>query len=103
MLLLKVITVFIFRQMLAYLRTIPEIILLGNGSSSSRKIPVFSFLIRHPRGTFLHHNFVCAILNDVFGIQARAGCKCAGPYAQKLLGINNRLAAQYEDIILEYL
>ena len=31
---------------------------------------------------FLHHNYVCALLNDVFGIQARGGCACAGPYAQ---------------------
>ena len=47
------------------------------------RLPVFSFLIRHPpSGLFLHHNYVCALLNDLFGIQARGGCSCAGPYAQ---------------------
>ena len=47
------------------------------------RLPVFSFLVRHPpSGLFLHHNFVSALLNDLFGIQARGGCSCAGPYAQ---------------------
>lgn len=58
-------------------------------------------MVRHPRGTFLHHNFVCAVLNDVFGIQARGGCPCSGVYAQDLLGIDQNLADQYENIILE--
>ncbi len=30
--------------------------------------------------SFLHYNFVCALLNDLFGIQTRGGCQCAGPY-----------------------
>ncbi|CAN0086178.1 unnamed protein product, partial [Laminaria digitata] len=41
-------------------------------------------------GSYLHHNFVCALLNDVFGIQARAGCQCAGPYGMRILGVNVR-------------
>lgn len=87
--------------MIAHIRTIPEVILLGNGLHSPRRLPIFSFMVRHPRGTFLHHNFVCAILNDVFGIQARAGCGCAGPYAEDVLGIPSDLAAKYENILLE--
>ncbi|XP_072386155.1 uncharacterized protein [Diabrotica undecimpunctata] len=89
------------KQMLQHIRTIPELILLGNNSPNLKRIPVFSFLVRHPRGSFLHHNFVCAVLNDVFGIQARAGCPCSGAYAQELLGIDQSLADQYENIILE--
>ncbi|XP_050297655.1 uncharacterized protein LOC126737017 isoform X2 [Anthonomus grandis grandis] len=89
------------KQMLQHIRTIPEIILLGNTSPSLKRVSIFSFLVRHPRGTFLHHNFVCAVLNDVFGIQARAGCPCSGAYAQELLGIDQALADQYENIILE--
>lgn len=58
-------------------------------------------MVKHTRGTFLHHNFVCAVLNDVFGIQARGGCSCTGLYAQDLLGIDQNLADQYENIILE--
>ena len=37
---------------------------------------------------YLHHNFVVAVLNDLFGIQARGGCSCAGPYGHRLLGID---------------
>lgn len=91
----------ITKQMVAHIRTIPEVILLGNGLQSHRRLPIFSFMVRHPRGTFLHHNFVCAILNDVFGIQARSGCGCAGPYGQDVLGISADLAAKYENLLLE--
>lgn len=91
----------ITKQFLQHIRTIPEVILLGNSSPGLKRIPVFSFMVRHPRSTFLHHNFVVAILNDVFGIQARGGCPCSAPYAQDLLGIDDNLAAQYESIILE--
>ncbi|XP_052132124.1 uncharacterized protein LOC127751900 [Frankliniella occidentalis] len=91
----------ICKMVLAHIRTIPELILLGNNSSSVQRLPVFSFMVRHPRGTFLHHNFVCAILNDVFGIQVRGGCACAGPYAQDLLGISEELAADYEAVLME--
>jgi hypothetical protein len=30
---------------------------------------------------------VVTLLNDLFGIQARGGCSCAGPYGHHLLGI----------------
>jgi hypothetical protein len=30
---------------------------------------------------------VVALLNDLFGIQARGGCSCAGPYGHRLLAI----------------
>ncbi|XP_053973350.1 uncharacterized protein LOC128873662 [Hylaeus volcanicus] len=89
----------ISRQVLAHVRTIPELILLGSGSQNVKRLPIFSFMVRHPRGTFLHHNFVCAVLNDVFGIQARSGCACAGRYAHDLMGIDQELAKQYETIV----
>ena len=31
-----------------------------------------------------------AILSDCFGIQARGGCACAGPYVHPLLGIDEQ-------------
>ena len=40
-----------------------------------------SFALRYS-GLYLHQNFVAAVLNDVFGVQSRGGCACAGPYAQ---------------------
>ncbi|CAJ2676858.1 unnamed protein product [Trifolium pratense] len=40
------------------------------------------------KGKPLHGPFVAALLNDLFGIQARGGCACAGPYGHELLNIN---------------
>ncbi|KZC07472.1 tRNA 2-thiocytidine biosynthesis protein TtcA [Dufourea novaeangliae] len=88
-------------QVLAHVRTIPELILLGSGSQNVKRLPIFSFMVRHPRGTFLHHNFVCAVLNDVFGIQARGGCACAGRYAHDLMGIEQELAKEYQKVLVE--
>ncbi|MGO8887681.1 MAG: hypothetical protein ACLQI7_29190, partial [Streptosporangiaceae bacterium] len=50
------------------------------------RLSIVSFRIRHG-ADFLHHNFVVAVLNDLFGIQARGGCSCAGPYGHRLLAI----------------
>ena len=70
------------------------------GSVEAKRLPIFSFLILNEEsGFYLHHNFVAALLNDLFGIQARAGCACAGPYAQKLLGISEELAYSYINIM----
>ncbi|KAF0310154.1 tRNA-cytidine(32) 2-sulfurtransferase [Amphibalanus amphitrite] len=70
-------------------------------SSLCPRLPVFSFLVVTPSGAFLHHNFVAALLNDLFGVQTRGGCACAGPYAQDLLGIDETLAARYERVLVE--
>ena len=59
----------------------PNITILGN--EKARRLPIFSMLVHHPdSGKILHHNFVSVLLNDLYGIQARGGCACAGPYAQ---------------------
>ncbi|WP_342476310.1 aminotransferase class V-fold PLP-dependent enzyme [Paenibacillus sp. FSL H7-0350] len=36
----------------------------------------------------IHYNLAVRLLNDRFGIQARGGCSCAGPYGHQLLGLN---------------
>jgi selenocysteine lyase/cysteine desulfurase len=63
----------------------PNIELLGN--LTAERLSIVSFVVRH-RGRYLHHNFVVALLNDLFGIQSRGGCSCAGPYGHRLLGID---------------
>jgi hypothetical protein len=35
------------------------------------------------------------MLNDLFGVQARGGCSCAGPYGHHLLGIDVDLSREY--------
>jgi selenocysteine lyase/cysteine desulfurase len=57
------------------------------GSHELPRLSIVSFVVRH-EGRYLHHNFVVALLNDLFGIQARGGCSCAGPYGHRLLGID---------------
>jgi selenocysteine lyase/cysteine desulfurase len=92
----------------------PNLVLLGYDharSSSQPHLPIFSFLIRCG-SRFLHYNYVCAILNDVFGIQSRGGCQCAGPYSQRLLGLTttnkdgldmpNAVNRRLEQALLQY-
>lgn len=59
--------------------------LLGN--LEAPRLPIFSFRIRARDGGYLHPQFVTRFLSDRYGIQARGGCACAGPYALRLLGI----------------
>ena len=59
------------------------------------RLSIVSFVVRH-RGRYLHHNFVVALLNDLFGIQARGGCSCAGPYGHRLLGIDLARSHEFE-------
>lgn len=57
------------------------------GQAEATALPIFSFLIHDAEGAPVHPQLVCRILSDHFGIQARGGCACAGPYAHHLLGI----------------
>lgn len=68
------------------------------GNQDVERLPIFSFLIRCGE-RYLHYNFVVAVLNDVFGIQARGGCSCAGPYGHRLLDIDLKLSREYEKVI----
>ena len=45
-------------------------------------------------GRYLHHNFVVALLNDLFGIQSRGGCSCAGPVRAPAAGHRPRALAR---------
>jgi selenocysteine lyase/cysteine desulfurase len=71
----------------------PNIEILGNPDLD--RLSIVSFVVRH-RGRYLHHNFVVALLNDLFGIQSRGGCSCAGPYGHRLLGIDLEKSHEFE-------
>lgn len=75
----------------------PELELLGDNGAD--RLPIVSFLVRCGGGRYLHHNFVVAVLNDVFGIQSRGGCACAGPYGHRLLDIDQGLSLRFLDQI----
>jgi selenocysteine lyase/cysteine desulfurase len=72
----------------------PSIEVLGNLDAD--RLSIISFVVRAPSGRFLHHNFVVAVLNDLFGIQSRGGCSCAGPYGHRLLGIDLERSHEFE-------
>ena len=74
----------------------PHIEVLGN--PQARRLSIVSLRLRHG-DQYLHHNFVVALLNDLFGIQARGGCSCAGPYGHRLLGIDPAHSDAFRDEI----
>ncbi|MFI5254719.1 MAG: aminotransferase class V-fold PLP-dependent enzyme [Candidatus Limnocylindrales bacterium] len=71
----------------------PAIEILGNPDLD--RLSIVSFVVRH-EGRYLHHNFVVALLNDLFGIQSRGGCSCAGPYGLRLLGIDTETSREFD-------
>jgi len=75
----------------------PNIEILGN--LNAHRLSIVSFVIRHGQEMVLHHNFVVALLNDLFGIQARGGCSCAGPYGHRLLGIDLARSMKFHEAI----
>jgi selenocysteine lyase/cysteine desulfurase len=60
----------------------PAITLLGD--HDVERLSVFSIVLHDGR---LHHNLAVRLLNDLYGIQVRAGCMCAGTYGHELLRI----------------
>lgn len=75
----------------------PRMKILGN--LAAQRLSIISFIITTPNGRSLHHNFVVALLNDLFGIQTRGGCSCAGPYGHRLLGIDQHRSHEFEQQI----
>jgi selenocysteine lyase/cysteine desulfurase len=102
----------------------PNVRVLGN--TKVERLPIFSFLIfptvkqslfngihepgsgdivaesmRSSKQLPLHGRFVTRLLNDLFGIQARGGCACAGPYGHALLDVDKELSLGIRSAILE--
>jgi selenocysteine lyase/cysteine desulfurase len=86
------------REAITSWKTNPNIEILGNLDAS--RLSIVSFVIKRPGGRYLHHNFVVSLLNDLFGIQARGGCSCAGPYGHRLLGIDIERSQRFEREII---
>jgi len=72
--------------------------IIGN-KDPRKRIPIISFNIRH-LDKYLHPRFVTRLLSDLFGIQSRAGCSCAGPYGHRLLGITNDLSQKFRKAVI---
>lgn len=72
----------------------PNIEVLGN-PDPKRRVGIISFNILRGGKYYLHPRFVTTLLDDLFGVQSRAGCSCAGPYGHQLLGINEIRSEAY--------
>jgi selenocysteine lyase/cysteine desulfurase len=105
-----------FEMVMKRLLSNPNVRVLGN--TNVERLPIFSFLIYphvadslpgceallkdgRPKRLPLHGRFVTKLLNDLFGIQARGGCACAGPYGHTLLNIEDELSLRIRSAILE--
>ncbi len=65
----------------------------------NNRVGIVSFNIKTTNGKYLHPKFVTVLLNDLFGIQSRAGCSCAGPYGHRLLNIDEQTSEAYRELI----
>ncbi|WP_339862663.1 aminotransferase class V-fold PLP-dependent enzyme [Paremcibacter congregatus] len=74
----------------------PNIQILGD--LKAPRTSILSFLILW-QGKPLHFGFVDALINDLFGIQVRGGCSCAGPYGHELLHIDRNHSRAITDAV----
>lgn len=88
----------IVEKVMAALSAEPGVDVLG--PKDTGRVGIVSFNIS-AGGRGLHYNFVVALLNDLFGIQARGGCSCAGPYGHTLLDISEDRAHAYETAVAQ--
>ncbi|MCV0427370.1 MAG: aminotransferase class V-fold PLP-dependent enzyme [Roseibium sp.] len=78
----------------------PAIEIMG-APEARHVLPVFSFRVRDmQRGGYIHQQLITRMLSDEYGIQVRGGCACAGPYAHRLLGIEEEESRSIEKSIL---
>jgi hypothetical protein len=76
----------------------PRIEILGN-QDPARRVGIISFNVKSNADKYQHPKFVTTLLNDLFGIQTRAGCSCAGPYGHRLLSIGHEMSEKYREWI----
>jgi selenocysteine lyase/cysteine desulfurase len=76
------------RDAIARLSKHPKLKVLG--PADLPRLGIISFNIEG-----LHHDLVSVLLDQLFGIQNRAGCSCAGPYGHRLLGIDRARSDQF--------
>lgn len=77
----------------------PNIRILGH--ATAKALPIFSFQIRDTAtGGLIHQQLFTRMLSDRYGIQVRGGCACAGPYAHRLLDIDETASDTIRQAIL---
>jgi selenocysteine lyase/cysteine desulfurase len=81
------------------LSSIKNIEVLGPADINNR-LPIFSLKIKH-KDKYIHPKFAAKLINDLFGIQTRAGCACAAPYGHRLLDISEETSHLFRRFIKE--
>lgn len=76
------------------LDSIPEVVIL-DGNHRDR-LGVISFYVAK-----IHYNLFVKLLNDLFGIQVRGGCACAGTYGHILLEVSHELSDEITNRITQ--
>ncbi len=84
------------RRAIASWRQNPRLKILGN--PDAERLSIVALAARHANG-YLHWNFVVALLNDLFGIQARGGCSCAGPYGHRLYEVGDEESHRFDQVV----
>jgi len=64
------------------------------GADNPNRLPIFSMIVRDGQGAIVSPQLFTRLLSDLYGIQARGGCACAGPYGHRLLGIDRAHSGQ---------
>jgi len=67
------------------LDSIPEVVIMD--SAHRNRLGIISFFV--PK---IHYNLLVKLLNDLYGIQVRGGCACAGTYGHILLEVSHELS-----------
>jgi len=71
---------------------LPGLEILGNHAAETA-LPIFSFRVHDAQGRAVDHVAFTHGLSENYGIQARGGCSCAGPYGHRLLHIDPNTSA----------
>ncbi|NLK64973.1 MAG: aminotransferase class V-fold PLP-dependent enzyme [Tissierellia bacterium] len=87
------------KKVLRRLKSIRNIEILGPSDENNR-LPIFSIKIKH-KDKYIHPKFAAKLINDLFGIQTRAGCACAAPYGHRLLDISEDTSHLFRHFIKE--
>ncbi|NOX39601.1 MAG: aminotransferase class V-fold PLP-dependent enzyme [Alphaproteobacteria bacterium] len=69
------------------------------GATHENRLPILSFIVRDQDGAPVDYDIFTRMLSDIYGIQARGGCACAGPYVHRLLNIDAAWSNQIRDKI----
>ena len=70
------------------------------GGAYLHRLPIYSMLVRDGAGNIISSDQITRDLSEIYGIQARGGCACAGPYGHRLLDMDKASSTELRCKIL---